>query len=383
MKYLFTTLSLFVLSQSIIAQNHHENHEIFGINKTQAHAELFPFENEQLAWQGEMEQSNRFLSLDGLWKFHWVRDPADKADGFEQINYKDDDWVDFPVPGNWEVHGYGYPIYLDEKYPFTTSWPKVPQDYNPVGSYRRSFTIPIDWEGQSIQLYFGAVKSALYVWVNGKFVGFSQGSKTPAEFDVTDHVKPGQNTIALQIYRWSDASYVESQDMLRLSGIEREVYLYARPRVHMRDFFARGKLDEAYKDGLFTTDIEVVNQQNKPQEVQVQVSLYDLQGGNTLIHKEEKGVRLAGSEQKVLTFEKLIPSVKQWSAEIPNLYQLVMVLRTTDGQVLAVVADQIGFRSVEIENGQLLVNGQAIYIRGVNRHETHPLMKPSCCRISN
>lgn len=373
MKYLFTVLSLLILSQAIIAQNYHENHEVFGINKAEAHAHLFPFENEQLAWQGKMEQSDRFLSLDGLWKFHWVRDPADKADGFEQANYNDQDWVDFPVPGNWEVHGYGYPIYLDEKYPFTTTWPKVPQDYNPVGSYRRNFTIPTEWDGQSIQLYFGAVKSALYVWVNGKFVGFSQGSKTPAEFDVTDFVQTGQNTIALQVYRWSDASYVESQDMLRLSGIEREVYLYARPRVHIRDFFARCELDEAYKDGLFTTDIEVVNQQNKPQEVQVQISLYDLQGGITLVHEEKKGIRLTTSEQKTLSFERLIPSVKQWSAEIPNLYHLEIVLSDADGQILETVADQIGFRTVEIRNGQLLVNGKAIYIRGVNRHETHPL----------
>lgn len=373
MKFLFSILSLLVLSQAIFAQHYHENHEIFGINKAAAHAHFFPYENEQLAWQGKMEQSNRFLSLDGLWKFHWVRDPADKADGFEQTNYNDQDWVDFPVPGNWEVHGYGYPIYLDEKYPFTTTWPKVPQDYNPVGSYRRSFTIPADWEGQSIQLYFGAVKSALYVWVNGKFVGFSQGSKTPAEFDVTDFVQPGENTIALQIYRWSDASYIESQDMLRLSGIEREVYLYARPKVHIRDFFAQGNLDTEYQDGLFKTNIEVVNQQDRPEEVQVEISLYDLQAAHALIYEEKKGVKLGADEQKALTFEKFIPSVKPWSAEIPNLYHLEMVLSTSDGQVLETVADQIGFRTVEIRNGQLLVNGKAIYIRGVNRHETHPL----------
>lgn len=373
MKYLFTILSLSLLSQVIVAQQHHENHEVFGIHKVEAHAQLFPFENKQLAWQGKMEQSNRFLSLNGLWKFHWVRDPADKPDGFEEIDYDDDEWVDFPVPGNWEVHGYGYPIYLDEKYPFTTTWPKVPEHYNPVGSYRRSFTTPVNWDGQRIHLYFGAVKSAVYVWVNGEFVGFSQGSKTPAEFDVTDVVQAGENTIALQIYRWSDASYVESQDMLRLSGIEREVYLYAHPQIHIRDFFAQGRLNNQYKDGLLKTDMEVLNQQKKPQNVQVKISLYDLGATHSLIYEEKEVVKLAASEQKALSFEKLIPSVKQWSAETPNLYQLEMMLTSTDGQILETIVDQIGFRTVEINNGQLLVNGKAIHIRGVNRHETHPL----------
>lgn len=373
MKYLFTTLSILVLAVSIAAQNHHENHQVFGINKEAPHAQLFPYENEQLAWQGKMEQSKRFLSLNGLWKFHWVRDPADKPEGFEQVKYDDREWVDFPVPGNWEVHGYGYPIYLDEKYPFTTTWPKVPEQYNPVGSYRRSFTVPENWEGQNINLYFGAVKSALYLWVNGKFVGFSQGSKTPAEFDVTEYVSAGENTIALQIYRWSDASYIESQDMLRLSGIEREVYLYARPQIQIRDLFARGGLDEQYKDGLLSTDIKVVNQEDGPQEVQVQVRLYDLQQAHTLVYEGTEKVSLASSEEKTLSFEKNIPSVKQWSAENPNLYHLEIILRSARGQVLETVADQIGFRSVEIKNGQLLVNGKAIYIRGVDRHETHPL----------
>ncbi|NRB50528.1 MAG: DUF4981 domain-containing protein [Saprospiraceae bacterium] len=373
MKYLFTLLFLLALSQTIVAQNYHENHEVFGINKATAHADLFPYENEQLAWQGKMEQSDRFLSLNGLWKFNWVREPADKPEGFEKLNYDDQEWVDFPVPGNWEVHGYGYPIYLDEKYPFTTTWPKVPEEYNPVGSYRRNFTIPADWKDHDINLYFGAVKSALYVWVNGQFVGFSQGSKTPAEFNITDYINTGSNTIALQIYRWSDASYIESQDMLRLSGIEREVYLYARPQLQIRDFFAKGGLDEQYKDGLLSLEVEIANLQNRPQDVQVQTRLYDLQKAHELVFADKKELRLSSSEQQTLTFQKLIPSVWQWSAESPNLYHLEITLLSAEGQVLETVTDQIGFRRVEIKNGQLLVNGKAIYIRGVNRHETHPL----------
>lgn len=373
MKYLFTILSILTFFFSTGAQNYHENHEIFGINKVAPHAQLFPYENERLALQGEVDQSSRYLSLNGLWKFHWVRDPADKPDGFEQLDYNDKEWVDFPVPGNWEVHGYGYPIYLDEKYPFTTTWPKVPENYNPVGSYRRSFNIPSNWEGQGIHLYFGAVKSALYVWVNGEFVGFSQGSKTPAEFDVTKYIQTDENTIALQIYRWSDASYIESQDMLRLSGIEREVYVYARPKTNIREFFAQGGLDEAYQDGEFNTKVSIVNQEDKTQEVQVELKLYDLQEGYQLIYEEKKGLELAATEDKTLSFYKNIPAVRQWSAEAPNLYHLEITLSTSEGKVLEVITDKIGFRTVEIKGGQLLVNGKAIYIRGVNRHETHPL----------
>jgi len=373
MKYLFTILSILTFSFSTDAQNYHENHEVFGINKAAPHAQLFPFENKQLAWQGEMKYSDRFLSLNGLWKFNWVRDPADKPVGFEGVDFDDQGWIDFPVPGNWEVHGYGYPIYLDEKYPFTTTWPKVPEHYNPVGSYRRSFDIPANWQGQGIHLYFGAVKSALYVWVNGEFVGFSQGSKTPAEFDITKYVQTGKNTIALQIYRWSDASYIESQDMLRLSGIEREVYVYARPKTNIREFFAKSGLDQEYQDGELNTTVEIVNQADKTQEVQLGLKLYDLQEGHRLVYEEKKEVMLAATENKSLSFYKNIPAVRQWSAEAPNLYQLELTLRTAAGHLLEVITDKIGFRSVEVKDGQLLVNGRAIYIRGVNRHETHPL----------
>ena len=173
-----------------------------------------------------------------------MKKPDEKPEGFYKIDYDDSNWNYFPVPGNWEVYGFDYPIYLDEKYPFTTTWPNVPRDYNPVGSYRRTIHIPENWTGEDVFIYLGAVKSALYLWVNGHQVGYSQGSKTPAEFNITEFIKPGENTIAMQIYRWSDASYIESQDMLRLSGIEREVYLYASPRIHVRDFFVKGLLDE-------------------------------------------------------------------------------------------------------------------------------------------
>ena len=209
------------------AQDYHQNHEVFAVNKEDPHPQLFPYNNVPAAFLNQKENSPWFKSLNGYWKFNWVKNPNDRPKDFFKENFDDSTWEYFPVPANWEVHGLDYPIYLDEKYPFTTTWPKVPENYNPVGSYRKVFKIPENWNKREIFLHFGAVKSALYVWINGKSVGFSQGSKTPAEFNITKHLQKGKNTLAIQIYRWSDASYIESQDMLRLSGIEREVYLYA------------------------------------------------------------------------------------------------------------------------------------------------------------
>jgi len=220
-----------------------ETLEVLSVNREPAHATLFPFADRRHALDGDRTSSRWFLSLDGTWKFYWVRKPGDRPLNFFEEDYDDSDWDEIEVPSNWEVQGYGYPIYLDTEYPFPADWPRIPHDYNPVGSYRRVFHLPPDWTGREIFLHFGAVKSAFYLWINGEYVGYSQGSKTPAEFNVGRHVRPGKNTVALEVYRWSDGSYLEDQDFWRLSGIEREVYLYSTPRVHIRDFFVRPELD--------------------------------------------------------------------------------------------------------------------------------------------
>ncbi|GJM32063.1 MAG: beta-galactosidase [Saprospiraceae bacterium] len=357
------------------AQQYHENHEIFAVNKEAPHAHLFPFENEQTALRSEKECSNWYQSLNGFWKFNWVQKPADAPVGFYETNYDDSKWTYFPVPANWEVHGYDYPIYLDEKYPFTTSWPNVPQDYNPIGSYRRSFTIPEDWTEREVFIYFGAVKSALYVWINGEVVGFSQGSKTPAEFNISKYIKAGENTLAIQIYRWSDASYIESQDMLRLSGIEREVYLYATPKTHVRDFFAKTGLDDQYQNGRIDVRLNINNYAvANVSQVEVEMNLYDIQNAYKSIFSEQKAINIAAGKQEDLSFNGDLENPKKWTAETPNLYYLEIKLRdAATKELLEVINDELGFRTVEIKGGQLLVNGQAIYIRGVDRHETHPL----------
>lgn len=375
MNYISTIFLLFLTLSLAKTQNYHENHQIFGVNKEAPHAHFFPFENEQTALRGEKECSTWYQSLNGLWKFHWVRHPADRPNEFYKEDYDDSQWGYFPVPANWEVHGYDYPIYLDEKYPFTTTWPKVPQDYNPVGSYRRTFEIPTDWTDREIFIYFGAVKSALYLWVNGERVGFSQGSKTPAEFNISKYIRAGENTLAIQIYRWSDASYIESQDMLRLSGIEREVYLHATPKAHVRDFFVKTILDEQYKNGRLETSIELINYAAvKASQVKVEMNLYDLQAAFKPVLSENKTIPLAPGKKEVIAFNSPLENPKKWTAETPNLYYLEIKLKEAEtNKLLEVITDEIGFRTVEIKNGQLLVNGQAIYIRGVDRHETHPL----------
>lgn len=350
-------------------QNHHQNHLVFGINKEAPHASLFPFENQWNALSGDKEKSKWYQSMNGRWRFHWVKNPEERPVDFFEPDFEDAEWDFINVPGNWEVAGYGYPIYLDEKYPFETQWPKVPKTYNPVGTYRHSFEVSEEWLEREIFLHFAAVKSAMYLWINGQAVAYSQGSKTPAEFNVTRFLKAGKNTIALQLFRWSDASYIESQDMLRLSGIEREVYLEARPKVHIRDFFAKSTLDSTYQNGLLDLTVQIQTYSNEIDfPLQLEITLHNPQ--QQQIRTKTIALQQANGFQVAETFN--IENVATWTAESPTLYTLLLTLRNQQGQIIECISDQIGFRSVAIAGGQLLVNGQPIYIRGVDRHETDP-----------
>ncbi|MFT4565491.1 MAG: beta-galactosidase [Saprospiraceae bacterium] len=308
--------------------------------------------------------------MDGLWKFNWVRNPKDRPKEFYSVGYNDSTWVNFPVPANWEVYGYDYPIYLDEKYPFTTHWPKTPETYNPVGSYRRSFDVDDSWLGREVILKFGAVKSALYVWINGEPVGFSQGSKTPAEFNVSKFLRKGKNTLAIQVHRWSDASYIESQDMLRLSGIERSVELYALPKTYLNDLFV--KVERMPANGTdWELEVEYILESaiNRDSDYTIQLELFDEQYNRILL--DERNVE----DESSFYFGELLSKyhIKKWSAETPDLYSLFLSLLDESGTVIEVVQQKIGFRIIEAKNGQLLVNDQPINIRGVDRHETDPL----------
>ncbi len=340
------------------AQNYHSDHTVFGINKLEPRADFFAYD------------SSNFISLNGKWKFSWVKSPKDRPKDFFEPSLDDSKWKTIPVPANWEIEGYGYPIYLDERYPFKAEWPEVPEDYNPAGTYRHKFQVAENWMDQSVILHFAGAKSAMYLYINGEFAGYSQGSKTPAEFDITNLINEGENLLAIQMYRWSDASYLESQDMLRMSGIEREVYLYTRTKTYIGDINILADLDDNFLDGKFITDILIKNESNRDSRRLVKVSLTDKK---TVLYKDERDIMISGESSEEISFSEIFYNIHAWSAEIPYLYTLdIELIDINNPENNSFISKKIGFRNVRIENNQLLVNGQAIYIRGVNRHETDP-----------
>lgn len=364
-------LMLFVAcSHTPDEQKYHSDHTVFGINKLLPRADFFAFETSQLAASDNPNLSKRFMLLNGDWKFQWVRSPKDRLKDFHEVNLDDTNWSTIPVPANWEVEGYDHPIYLDERYPFTTTWPDAPEDYNPVGTYRHWFNLDEGWLKDEVILHFAGAKSAMYLYVNGTFVGYSQGSKTPAEFNVSSFVHKGENLIAIQMYRWSDASYLESQDMLRMSGIEREVYLYAKPQVSIEDLKVIADLDENYENGVLNVDVKIKNKLDQPVERLIQLSLHDT---DLSIFEYQKSVIIDGDSIKRFNLSEVFQDIKHWSAETPTLYRLnIQLIDPSNPHNSQFIAKNIGFRNVRIENSQLLVNGEAISIRGVNRHETDP-----------
>lgn len=367
-------LVLFLNFGFLFAQNIHpvdwENEQVFGINKEKAHASFFSFPNRDDARNLKAENSDNYLSLNGLWKFKWVKYPAAKPMGFQNTDYDDSQWGEIPVPSNWEVNGYGIPIYVNHPYEWTKNPnpPSVRHDWNPVGSYRRWIELPDGWKGKEIFITFGAVKSAFYLWVNGKKVGYSQGSKLPAEFNITSFLKNGDNLIALEVYRWSDGSYLECQDFWRISGIERDVYLQARPKISIRDFKAEPFLSSDYKHGQLKIEVDLQNNGDfSIKDYRIEARLYrkNVQLKKAIFSSLNENQKIKGDIK--LGYPDL------WSAEHPNLYQLIISLMDMNGKVLESTRNFIGFRDVKIREGQLLVNGKAILLKGVNRHEHDPL----------
>lgn len=343
-----------------------QDEKISSINRERMHATYFAFENRDLAAMGVKEHSSRFLSLNGSWKFKWVEKPADKPKDFFSLAFDDSSWKMFEVPGIWEVNGYGDPIYTNIGYEFShlmePAPPKVPTEYNPVGSYRRTISLPDTWKGKEVYIQFGAVRSNLFVWVNGKFVGYSEDSKLPAEFNLTKFVKPGQNLIAFQSMRWCDGNYLECQDMWRITGVSRDVYLYARDPQHIRDIEVIPDLDAEYKNGSLNISYEVTG---KSKGFTMKFELLD--AGKPVLTQEVK----TGQNTGKVTLQVTDPA--KWTAETPNLYTLITTLSDNKGNLIEEIPQTVGFRKVEIKNAQLLINGKPILIKGVNRHEMDPL----------
>ncbi|KVV15733.1 glycoside hydrolase family 2 TIM barrel-domain containing protein [Flavobacterium sp. TAB 87] len=349
-----------------------ENPAVVGINKLDARATFFPYNSLELAKEDNVAKAENYLLLNGIWQFSYVDSPELRPVDFFKDTYDTSKWSTIKVPANWEVEGFGIPIYVNASYPFQKGElnpPDIPDGNNPVGSYKRTFDVPKDWNGKDLFIHFGAVKSAFYVWINGEKVGYSQDSKLPAEFNVTKFVKPGKNTIALEVYRWSDGSYLECQDFWRISGIERDVYLYARPKVQLADYFAKAGLENNYMDGVFDLAVDLKSVDSKKQKGSISV---ELTRDNQSIYSTTSAYELNANAAGKFNFKQKIPQVKTWSAEIPNLYQLDIVVKDHKGNVVEAISKKVGFRTSEVKNGQYLVNGRPILFKGVNRHEHDP-----------
>ena len=365
-------LAIFSLSLTLRAQTLDpviENPDVIQMNKLDARASFFAFESQELAHQNKIDKAANHLSLNGIWKFNWAKNPEQRPLDFYQENYDISSWSDIKVPANWEVEGFGIPIYTNASYPFQKGElapPDIPDGYNPVGSYKRTFNVPANWDGKELFIHLGAVKSAFYIWINGKKVGYSQGSKLPAEFNLTNFIKPGKNNIALEVYRWSDGSYLECQDFWRISGIERDVYLYARPKVHLADYFAKAGLTNSFKDGTFDLAIELNNVASKKQKGSVSV---EITKNSKTFYTSSLNFEITSNGKESINFNKTISAVKSWSAEKPELYNLNIIIKDKKGNVLEAVSRKIGFRTSEVKNGRYLMNGQPILFKGVNRHE--------------
>ena len=320
------------------------------VNREPRRAHFFAFENSDKA-RGDKSASARYLSMEGTWKFCFVKDHQNAPKDFYALKYDDSKWVDFPVPGLFEINGYGDKTYKNMGYAWCTTFennpPYIGETNNYTGSYRRTFDLPADWKGQEVFFHVGSATSNLFLWVNGRYVGYSEDAKVAAEFNITKYLKPGRNLIAMQVMRWCDGSYLEDQDFWRFTGIAREVYLYATPKVHIQDI----TIGQDYADGKGLLDVDVKVAGGK---ADVEATLYDADG-----NKVTEGLKAT------------VENVKPWTAETPYLYMLELQLKQGD-KVLEVVCKQVGFRHIEISGGQLLVNGQPILIKGADRHELDP-----------
>lgn len=386
---------LLVFSTLMSQQNDWENPSVNQINRLDMHATFYSYENENLALINDRKKSKNFKLLNGDWKFNWVAKPADAVQNFQETNFNDDHWKTIDVPSNWEMRSYGTPIYTNSTYPFFSNFPFINHHNNPVGQYIKSFSVDDSWTEKDVILHFGGVSSAFYVWINGKFVGYSEDTRLPSEFDITKHLKKGENKIAVKVFRWSDGSYLEAQDHWRMSGIEREVFLQAVPKVRISDFTIRTKLDKDYNDALLQIRPEfIANIKNKyiekighfgdaPLKTTVDnwtltSQLFDADGNsfgdkNTINLKKYFGEFYPQRDN--VAFEMIeipVKSPKKWSSDAPYLYTLLFTLKNDKGENIQFTSIKVGFRTLQIdEKGRFLVNGNSVKMIGVNRHDHH------------
>lgn len=353
--HLITTFSLLAFNAS--AQNDWENQAILQVNTEKPHATMMSFPSIETASINSRENSTWFYSLNGTWKFNWSKNSNEAPNNFYKASYDANHWDEIVVPSNWQVEGFGTPIYSNITYPFPKKPPFIAQEYNPVGSYKKDFELPSHWDGRETFIHFEGVDSAFYLWVNGVKVGYSQGSRTPAEWNITKYLKPENNELSVQVIRWSDGSYLEDQDAWRLSGIYRNVFLVSRAQTYLRDFFVKGELDSQYKHGNLSLELEITNPQGL-----VDILLLDAKGNKVVDIKNT-------SAKRELNFNVGVQNPHKWNAENPYLYSLFISLKDNKNNVIEVVPWKVGFRTSEIKNNVYYFNGVPVKMKGVNRHE--------------
>ncbi|MGX1478578.1 UNVERIFIED_CONTAM: beta-galactosidase [Streptomyces canus] len=355
--------------------------DLFRVGTQPPHTTLMPYADVGQALAADRTRSPYRLSLDGKWKFAYADRPADRDTDFYRTDVDDTDWDTIPVPSVWQVHGYDFPIYINITYPWwgpnglgeEAQPPAAPTRYNPVGQYRRTFTVPKDWSGRRTFLHFEGVKSAHYVWINGELVGYHEDSYTPAEYDITPHLKPGTNQIAVEVYRYSDGDWLEDQDMIRLSGIFRSVYLYSTPAVHLRDFKLETPLGDDYTSAELSVTASVRDYGGGNQgRYTVETQLYDSGGHAVWSRPLQQAVALDAGDETTVQAAKAVPAPNLWSAEHPNLYTAVLRLRDPAGKVIETLSHRVGLREFALKDGLMRINGRPVSFRGTNRHEMHP-----------
>lgn len=364
MRIIVVVVFLLIRIQIVSAQqakNDWENPELPRKNAIEPRAYFVPNSSEAAAVQNQPSPFE--MSLNGTWKFKIVKTPAERPLDFFKSSFDVSGWKNIKVPANWQTEGFDTYIFTDVEYPIPVNPPFVPHDFNPVGSYKKEFSMPEKWNDKNVFIRLGAVNSFFYLWINNSYVGFSKDSKTPVEFDITDYLVPGKNSVALQVFRFSDGTYLEGQDMWKLSGIERGISLMARPKIAVRDFFVKATLDSNYQNGIFDLSVQLNQAPSANTNQFLQIKLTDDLTGKTIFSKLQK---LSKAEFK---FQTIVNNVRQWNAETPNLYTLVINHVEGKGKIIEAIAHKTGFRTVEVKHGLFLVNGRAIKIKGVNRHE--------------
>lgn len=358
---------------STAQQNDWENEKVVSTNKEKYHVAVVPYADVTAALLGEKTLTPSYLNLNGNWKFNWVEKPADAPQDFYKSEYNVSTWKDIKVPGNMELQGYGTPIFTNIIHPFKpANPPAIPTNDNPVGSYRRTFKIDKTWTGKNVFINFDGVESAYYLWINGVKVGYSENSYSHSEFNITPYIKPGDNIIAVQVYRYSDGSYLEDQDFWRLSGIFRDVYLYAKAPLSIRDYTVVTDLDAAYKDAQLKCSVDLRNTNLKDKgEYTATIDLYDQ--GKKIVSKSSSTLTVLNKPNQRIMLEAPVVAPHKWNSDDPYLYTMVITIADSKGVATEVLATKVGFRKIEWKTGVLTVNGVRTIVRGVNRHEHDPI----------